>query len=96
MYCSSLLEPITPTGPWHLLNVSLGIILALMASVGVAVFREQRNFGELLYPLFWPAPPAQPAAAKSTSQCNGHHDQDLPNDPVEFLREGLCRFGAVQ
>jgi len=58
----NMLQPpsysITPTGPRRLVNLSLGAVLALSASLAVALFREQGSAGMLLYSLLWPAPAA--------------------------------------
>ena len=72
---------ITPTSPKRLLNLSLGLVVAVVASVSVGVLREQRGLLAIFHSLLWPTPPAPLASGAGKTRGNGRQDRDNTDDP---------------
>ena len=72
---------ITPTSPKRLLNLSLGLVVAVVASVSVGVLREQRGLLAIFHSLLWPAPPASLASGTTKNRGNGRQDHETADDP---------------
>ena len=72
---------ITPTSPKRLFNLSLGLVVAVVASVSVGVLREQRGLLAIFHSLLWPAPPAVLASGSAKTRGNGRQDREAGDDP---------------
>ena len=71
---------ITPASPKPLVNLGLGLVVALAASVGVGALREQRGFVGLIYALLWPTPPTARELRSKPSR-NGQQGREASDDP---------------